>query len=136
MPPAGRPAVRYISPIPTCSSLPRRRCSGRSARRYDSETVLVEKREMRGVVSSLSAAARMAADRSLESMMEKLSSTLAPASTGPACQAARHNGMNAHLLISCHRSDGRARRHPAPGVIRDRESPGGATEPLQEQLRG
>jgi hypothetical protein len=51
---------------------------------------------MRGVVSSLSAAARMAADRSLESMMEKLSSTLAPASTGPACQAARHNGMNAH----------------------------------------
>jgi ABC-type uncharacterized transport system auxiliary subunit len=37
-----------------------------------SETVLVEKRDMRGVVSSLSVAARTAADRLLQSMTEEL----------------------------------------------------------------
>jgi uncharacterized lipoprotein YmbA len=42
-----------------------------------SETVPVEKRDMRGVVSSLSAVARMAADRLLQSMREELPSTTA-----------------------------------------------------------
>jgi len=37
-----------------------------------SETVQVEKRDIRGVVSSFSAAARTAADRLLESMTEEL----------------------------------------------------------------
>jgi uncharacterized lipoprotein YmbA len=46
-----------------------------------SETVQVEKRDIRGVVSSLSAAARLAADRLLESMMEKLPATVAVAPT-------------------------------------------------------
>ena len=44
-----------------------------------SETVRVEKRDMAGVVSSLSAAARMAADRLLKSMTEELQATLASA---------------------------------------------------------
>jgi len=42
-----------------------------------SETVPVEKRDIRGVVSSLSAAARTAADRLLKSMTEELAATLA-----------------------------------------------------------
>ena len=42
-----------------------------------SETVQVEKRDMRGVVSSLSAAARMAADELIQSMTEELPSTTA-----------------------------------------------------------
>ena len=45
-----------------------------------SETVRVEKRDMAGVVSSLSAAARTAADRLLKSMTEELPATIA--STG------------------------------------------------------
>ena len=45
-----------------------------------SETVRVEKRDIRGVVSSLSAAARTAADRLLKSMTEELPATMA--STG------------------------------------------------------
>ena len=44
-----------------------------------SETVPVEKRDVRGVVSSLSAAARTAADRLLKSMNEELSATMAQA---------------------------------------------------------
>ena len=40
-----------------------------------SETVQVEKRDMRSVVSSLSTVARMAADRLLQSMTEELPST-------------------------------------------------------------
>jgi ABC-type uncharacterized transport system auxiliary subunit len=44
-----------------------------------SETVRVEKRDMAGIVSSLSAAARMAADRLLKSMTEELQATLASA---------------------------------------------------------
>ena len=46
----------------------------------ESETVRVEKRDMAGVVSSLSAAARMAADRLLKSMTEELQAIVA--STG------------------------------------------------------
>jgi ABC-type uncharacterized transport system auxiliary subunit len=46
-----------------------------------SETVQVEKRDIRGVVSSLSAAARTAADRLLNSMTEELRATIAPAPT-------------------------------------------------------
>ncbi len=42
-----------------------------------SETVQVEKRDVRGVVSSLSSAARMAADRLLNSMTEELPATMA-----------------------------------------------------------
>jgi len=42
-----------------------------------SETVHVEKRDIRGVVSSLSAAARTAADRLLKSMTEELPATVA-----------------------------------------------------------
>jgi len=42
-----------------------------------SETVPVEKRDIRGVVSSLSAAARTAADRLLSSMREELPATIA-----------------------------------------------------------
>jgi len=42
-----------------------------------SETVLVEKRDMRGVVSSLSVAARTAADRLLQSITEKVLATVA-----------------------------------------------------------
>jgi uncharacterized lipoprotein YmbA len=44
-----------------------------------SETVPVEKRDVRGVVSSLSAAARTAADRLLKSMNEELRATMAQA---------------------------------------------------------
>ena len=49
-----------------------------------SETIAVEKRDMRGVVSSLSAAARTAADRLLQSMTEELPATvaLAPSERG------------------------------------------------------
>jgi ABC-type uncharacterized transport system auxiliary subunit len=50
-----------------------------------SETVQVEKRDMRGVVSSLSAAARTAADRLLDSMTEKL-----PAASSLASSQAMH----------------------------------------------
>jgi uncharacterized lipoprotein YmbA len=55
-----------------------------------SETVQVEKRDMAGVVSSLSAAARMAADRLLKSMPEELQATLASAgrSASPAATSA------------------------------------------------
>jgi len=42
-----------------------------------SETIRVEKRDMRGVVSSLSAAARTAADRLLKSMTEEVLATMA-----------------------------------------------------------
>lgn len=42
-----------------------------------SETVLVEERDMRGVVTSLSAAARIAADRLLGSMVQELSAAIA-----------------------------------------------------------
>jgi len=42
-----------------------------------SETITVEKRDMAGVVSSLSAAARTAADRLLKSMTEELPATMA-----------------------------------------------------------
>ena len=42
-----------------------------------SETAPVEKRDVRGVVSSLSSAARTAADRLLKSMMEELPATMA-----------------------------------------------------------
>jgi ABC-type uncharacterized transport system auxiliary subunit len=45
--------------------------------RTASETVQVEKRDMRGVVSSLSSAARAAADRLLKSMAEELSAARA-----------------------------------------------------------
>jgi uncharacterized lipoprotein YmbA len=44
-----------------------------------SETVPVEKRDIRGIVSSLSAAARTAADRLLKSMNEELPATMAQA---------------------------------------------------------
>jgi uncharacterized lipoprotein YmbA len=44
-----------------------------------SETVRVEKRDIRGVVSSLSSAAQTAADRLLESMREELPATIAKA---------------------------------------------------------
>jgi uncharacterized lipoprotein YmbA len=46
-----------------------------------SETVAVEKRDMRGIVSSLSASAQTAADRLLKSMAEELRATIAR--TGP-----------------------------------------------------
>ena len=42
-----------------------------------SETIRVEKRDMAGIVSSLSAAARTAADRLLKSMTEELQATMA-----------------------------------------------------------
>jgi ABC-type uncharacterized transport system auxiliary subunit len=42
-----------------------------------SETIPVEKRDVRGVVSALSAASRIAADRLLQSMTEELQETLA-----------------------------------------------------------
>jgi ABC-type uncharacterized transport system auxiliary subunit len=49
-----------------------------------SETVRVEKRDMRGIVSSLSAAAHTAADRLLKSMAEELPASVARTSTtGP-----------------------------------------------------
>jgi ABC-type uncharacterized transport system auxiliary subunit len=46
-----------------------------------SETIRVEKRDIRGVVSSLSAAARMAADRLIKSMTEELPATMAASSS-------------------------------------------------------
>lgn len=56
-----------------------------------SETVQIEKRDMRGVVSSLSSAARTAADRLLKSMTEELPATIALARTelGAGQQCAR-----------------------------------------------
>ena len=48
-----------------------------------SETVHVEKRDIRGVVSSLSSAARTAADRLLNSMTEELPADIALARTEP-----------------------------------------------------
>ncbi len=48
-----------------------------------SETVQVEKRDIRGVVSSLSAAARTAADRLLKSMTEEAPATIALATPAP-----------------------------------------------------
>ena len=51
-----------------------------------SETVQVEKRDMRGVVSTLSAAARTAADRLIQSMMEELPATMG--STGRSASSA------------------------------------------------
>jgi len=51
-----------------------------------SETVPVENRDMRGVVSSLSAAARKAADQLLRSIAEELPATMTR--TGPAVRAA------------------------------------------------
>ena len=51
-----------------------------------SETVPVEKRDMRGVVSSLSAAARTAVDRLLQSLTEELPATMAR--TGPTTRPA------------------------------------------------
>ena len=55
-----------------------------------SETIRVEKRDMAGIVSSLSAAARTAADRLLKSMTEELQATLASAgrSANPAATSA------------------------------------------------
>jgi ABC-type uncharacterized transport system auxiliary subunit len=55
-----------------------------------SETIRVEKRDMAGVVSSLSAAARTAADRLLRSMTEELQATLSSAgrSASPAATSA------------------------------------------------
>ena len=61
-----------------------------------SETVQVEKRDIRGVVSSLSAAARTAADRLLESMTEELPATIVPARTEATRRAATNAGMDAH----------------------------------------
>jgi ABC-type uncharacterized transport system auxiliary subunit len=56
----------------------------------ESETVLVEKRDIAGVVGSLSAAARTVADRLLKSMTDELPATMArtgpttrPEATGP-----------------------------------------------------
>ena len=55
--------------------------------RTASETVAVEKRDMAGVVSSLSAAARSAAGRLLQSLSEELPATVAQ--TGPRAVSAR-----------------------------------------------
>jgi len=59
-----------------------------------SETVQVEKRDIRGVVSSLSSAARTAVDHLLKSMAEELPATMALQPTeGP---EARNAGIEAH----------------------------------------
>jgi cholesterol transport system auxiliary component len=54
--------------------------------RTETETVLVEKRDIAGVVGSLSAAARTVADRLLESMTDELPATISR--TGPAIRPA------------------------------------------------
>jgi ABC-type uncharacterized transport system auxiliary subunit len=62
--------------------------------RTASETVQVEKRDIRGVVSSLSSAARTAVDQLLKSMAEELPATMAlQPSQGP---QARNAGTEAH----------------------------------------
>jgi ABC-type uncharacterized transport system auxiliary subunit len=57
----------------------------------ESKTVPVEKRDIRGVVSSLSAAARTAADRLLKSLSEEVPATLAGAgrTTSPSATSLR-----------------------------------------------
>ena len=57
--------------------------------RTASETVQLEKRDVRGVVSSLSSAAQTAADRLLKSMGEELQANLARAAERPAGAASR-----------------------------------------------
>ena len=62
-----------------------------------SETVHVEKRDIRGVVSGLSSAARTAADRLLNSLMEELPETIALAPTEATHRTATNAGMAAHI---------------------------------------
>jgi len=61
-----------------------------------SETVQVEKRDIRGVVSSLAAAARTGADRLLNSMTEELRATIALAPTEATRRAATSADAEAH----------------------------------------
>lgn len=59
-----------------------------------SETIQVEKRDIRGVVSSLSSAARTAADRLLKSMTDELGATIAPAPAEATRPAATNAGYS------------------------------------------
>ena len=64
--------------------------------RTASETVSVEKRDIAGVVSSLSAAARTAADRLLKSMTDELPATMARRAQPPAQKQPAHAQISTH----------------------------------------